>query len=335
MRTLQNLESFFIAFLFVLVTSCGDDEDEGVGDPVKQHSAYTIESSLNVQSNFGDSGLGKLLNMLRDMSDDDDDPGKFVVQQILEKLPSPLQWAAKPFESKLGQEVNQAIYSVVPTAADEAKSIADGLSKAARQFNVASRLDVGIDAKDRFTGTHEIKRLIYSFKEKRLELSRSELGDKASPAVRIPIHLDGAVLTIDRHDLQLPIGTVLKKVLNDLIIAGVVKECADLWALISRWFACVTIASKMAESIGGGEQILAVCISQSQNISDKLIAELIKLDEQGRLRLNGHAEARDDGIAYQGNGWSGSYKISKDVEAPIDPQNNPFSAQKIEITQYK
>ena len=81
-----------------LLSSCGDD---GVGDPVEDHSAYTIDSSFNVQSDFEGSQIGSLLNMLQDMSDEQDDPGKYVVDQLIDFLPTPVNWAAKAIQSDL------------------------------------------------------------------------------------------------------------------------------------------------------------------------------------------------------------------------------------------
>lgn len=316
------------ALLAVMIAIAGCGGDEGVGPKVQDHSVYTIESSFNVQGDFGDAGLGGILNMLRDMSDDDNDPGKFIVDELIEFLPTPINWAAEPLADELGSELNQVIYELIPTVAEEIEAISTGLSNAARQFEMVSTLDVGLDSKDRFTGTHEIKKLVYSYNQQRLEFAGADLGENVAPVDRIPIHMESGLLTIDIHTLSLPVGTMLTQVLDGLVIPTVIVELVDLESVILRWFACAEVARTVAEVIDGAEDlILSACTSASHSIATDLMNKLYKLDRDSGLRLYAQTSAEADGITYQDSGWSGVYIVGSDTKAPLDPDLCPFVAQ--------
>jgi hypothetical protein len=316
-----------------LASGCGGDE--GVGDPVEAYSVLQIESTFDVQGDFGDSGLGKLLDMFRDMSDHDEDPGRFVVEKVIEKIPAPLRWAAEPFESVLGAEVNDQLDALVPGAGDEIQAIAGALSDRARKFAIRSVLDVGLDAKGRKTGTHRIETIIQVFKEARLELPATELGDKLAPATRIPITLGAGEFEISEHRLKFPVGTMLSRALPRLVIPGVLGKVIESAALIARWFACADTAAKVAEKLDdprAGAIAMTACASASKSISDQIEERLAKIDEEGRLRLEGSADEEGEGT-YPAGGWRGAFRIDKEVEASIDPQRNTFSTQEQMATQ--
>lgn len=307
-------------------TACGGDE--GVGDPVQDHSAYALESSFDVQGEFGDSGLGSVLNTLKGMSDHEDDPGRFVVESIVDKLPGPLSWAAEPFVGELGRDVNALIYEVAPTAADDAKAIAEGLSQAARQFELSSHLAVGLDAEDRFTGTHSLLSVTYSYKSQSLTVTRAELGDKAQDAVRIPVLIEGATLTIPRHRLRLPIGTLLDKALDGVVVPAVIEDLGSFVEVVERWFACARVGAMIAVTIGAGDaEVIKACLAGAGSVSDRIHEKIRALDKDGALDLEGTATADADGVSYTGSGWSGRYIVGKDAAAPLAAQSCPFSGQ--------
>ncbi|MBW2731172.1 MAG: hypothetical protein JRH20_02200 [Deltaproteobacteria bacterium] len=313
--------------LIIALSGCGGDE--GVGDPVQDHTAYALQSAFDVQSDFGDSGLGSVLNMLKDMSDHPDDPGRYVIEQIVDALPVPISWAAEPFIGSLGKEINALIYEVAPTAADDAKALAEGLSQAARQFELHSNLEVGLDAEDRFTGKHALQSVTYRYQGRSLTVTAAELGDNAKATVRIPVQIEGDLLTIPEHRLQLPIGTLLDKTLDAVVVPSVVEDLSSFAAVIDRWFACTRVAAMVSGVIGAGDaEVLSACLKGSGSVSSKLHDKLLALDKDGALRLHGTATANANGSDYQGSGWSGRYIVGKDAAADLDPQRCPFSAQK-------
>lgn len=325
---------FALGAVLVALAACGGDE--GVGDPVRSDSSYRIESSFDVQGSFGDSGLGKVLDLLRDLSDGSDDPGRFLVDQVIERIPTPLNWTIKPVAPLAGREVNEVIYDLVPRLADEAKILADTLSGAARRFQLVSRLDVGIDASGRLTGTHTIERVVFALGDHRLELTRAELGEEATPvAARIAVRRVSDALIIPAHRLKLPIGTVLQRALERVALPAIASGLADMAELAARWFSCAAVVAEIADNTDNVDTVIigaltSGCGEASKRFSALVTEELKKLDAHGELRLVGSTEAAADAVAYTGKGWGGSYRVAKDTAARLEAARNPFSLRQAE-----
>jgi hypothetical protein len=309
----------------------------GVGPKVKDYKQYAVSSSFNVQSEFTEkSTVGKVLNLLNDLGDEPDDPGKFVVEQLIEFLPTPLDVAAKPLAAELGRLVNAQLVALIPSIVEEVKNFSVGVSALARVFTVESTLDVGLDASDRYTGSHELKRVTYSFAGAQLPVEGVELGPLAIPT-QIPVELRGTAMTIDSHELPLPVGSILAKGVDRLVIPKVAKSCpaclqyADL---ITWWLSCAAIAKTVAEKVqpenveAAVPLVLAACQKGSNSLSGKLTEMIADLDREGGFRLEGKATVSEDRSTVSNGTWLGEYRIGKGVQAELE-SGSTFEAREV------
>lgn len=149
----------------------------GVGPKVKDHKTYAVSSAFNVQTEFSDgSTVGLVLNLVHDFGDEPDDPGKFIVEQLVGFLPGPLKLVAEPLTAELGRLVNARLVALIPTIVEEVKGFSQAVSNVVRVFRVDSVLDVGLDASDRYTASHELTRVTFSFLDTQLAVEGPELG---------------------------------------------------------------------------------------------------------------------------------------------------------------
>ncbi|MBK6846722.1 MAG: hypothetical protein IPG96_03930 [Proteobacteria bacterium] len=334
---------------FLALPACGGD-DLSVGDPVASDSSYLVESRFDVDGHFDDSGVGEALNMLRDVSDGTDDPGRFVVDQVVDRVPLPLKLAIKPLRPMLGRELNKVVYDNAPEIADGLKTAAGALSDAVRRFQVESRLDLGLDANGRLTGTHTIERVRYELAGLALTLTHAELGEEKLPAaVRVPVRRRGNELVIDAHHLKLPIGTALLLALErvGLAQAAGAKRFDTFGVMMVELFACKATAAALTAAImiagaavtghvgGGGAgsletTLMEVCLERAQKLGDQLQSSLARIDEHSELVLVGSAALAEDGTSYAGKGWRGTYRLDKDLTAALSAPRNPFGLRRAE-----
>lgn len=314
-----------------LATGCG------VGPKVKDYKQYAVSSSFNVQSSFREkSKVGVVLNMLHDFGDEADDPGKFVLEQLVGFLPTPLDLAAKPLAAELGRLVNAQLVAAIPTIVEEVKQFSEALSNIVRVFAVESTLDVGLDANNRYTASHELTQVTYSFAGTQLAVAGAELGPVAIP-VQIPVELKGSAMTIESHEVPLPVGSILAKGVNKLVIPKVAKSCPACLTyaeLFAYWASCATIAKTIAEKLKPEDVdsavplVLLACQKGSNSVSGKLTEMIADLDREGGFRLEGKATASDDRSSVSAGSWSGEYRLGKDVRAPLK-EGNTFEGREV------
>lgn len=151
----------------------------------------------------------------------------------------------------------------------------------------------------------------------------------AIPA-QIPVGLDGNTLTVASHELPLPVGSILAKGVNRLVIPQVAKSCPaclDFVELIAFWASCAAIAKTVAEELQPNEVdaavplVLAACQKGSDKLSGKLTEMIADLDREGGFRLEGRATVTDDRATVSDGLWTGEYRLGKDVRAPLEAGN--------------
>jgi hypothetical protein len=79
-----------------------------------------------------------------------------------------------------------------------------------RVFEVESFLDVGLDAEGRYTASHRLTKVTFSFLEHRLVVEGAELGPLLGPS-QIPVAIEDGTLHVAPHELPLPVGSVLAR----------------------------------------------------------------------------------------------------------------------------
>ena len=329
----NSRRSFTVACAaLALATSCG------VGPKVKDHKTYAVSSSFNVQTSFDDdSTVGLVLNLVHDFGDEPDDPGKFIVEQLIGFLPGPLKLAAEPLAAELGGLVNAKLKAAIPTIVDEVKAFSQALSNVVRVFQVDSVLDVGLDASDRYTASHELTRVTYAFDGTSLAVEGLELGPVAVPT-QIWAEYQGGTLTIGEHELPLPVGSIVARGIDRLVIPRVAKSCSACLTyveLITWWFSCAAIAADIADRIDPQNVdtaiplVLAACEEGSHNFSGKLAEMIAKLDQDGGFLLRGTAAVPADHTTLSNGSWRGEYRLGKDVKAELSDGNTFVGAEQV------
>lgn len=324
----------FIAACAALALAAGC----GVGPKVKDHKTYAVSSSFDVQTSFDDgTTVGLVLNLVHDFGDEPDDPGKFIIEQLIGFLPGPLKLAAEPLAAELGALVNAKLKAAIPTIVDEVKAFSQALANVVRVFQVDSVLDVGLDASDRYTASHELTRVTYAFDGTALAVEGLDLGPVAVPT-QIWAEYQGGTLTLGEHELPLPIGSILAKGIDRLVIPKVAKSCSACVSyveLITWWFSCAAIAADIADRIDPQNVdtaiplVLAACEEGSHNFSGKLTELIAKLDQDGGFTLRGTASVPADHSTLSDGRWRGEYRLGQDVKAELADGNTFVGTERV------
>jgi len=302
----------------------------GVGPKEKDYKQYAVSSSFNVQTRFDDgSAVGLVLNLVNGLGDEPDDPGKFIVEQLIGFLPGPLRLAAEPLTAELGRLVNAKLLAAIPGLVDEVKQFSQALASVVRVFRVDSVLDVGLDARDRYTASHALTRVTYSYDGAQLAVAGPELGPVAVPA-QIWVDYQGDVLRVGEHELPLSLGSIVAKGVDRLVIPRVAKSCPtclNYVELITWWFSCAAIAADVAERIDPRNVdtaipiVLTACQESSHGFSSKLTEMIARLDQHGGFTLRGTATASGDRATLSNGRWLGEYRLGRDVRADLADGN--------------
>lgn len=326
MKTLNMSRVSLVAGFLVVVVGFG------CGGGLKPHSNYTIESRFDVQTSFSDSSLGEVLNILNEMSDHADDPGRYVIEMTIDALPSSISWTLSPFIGSLGREFNEVLNADTPSAAATLKSIASGISDAARQFELTSHLVVEQDGDGLLVAQHMLTDATYHFEGNSYTVDAEEFADRAEPATGIAVQIDNGTLTIAEHQMGLPVGTLLDKIVGPLIIAGTTPSEAPVYNffdLFVRTFGCSSIYQALVTRNPGlvDAFTFSACTEGIEIVSNRIRERILELDNESALTLRGTATEIGSSV-YEGSGWNGSYTLGGDITAPLDPPRCPFNANR-------
>lgn len=307
-------------------------------DPNKTFTGtFNVTSNFDIQSDFTGSNLADVLNMLNELSDDPEDPGKFVVDRVLEQVDDEaLQTVASLFKSALYQQVNLLLFNTAPDLITDIKQLAANLSAIARKFQMRSQIAAKMDqhSNQLMIVDHTLNSLGWTLNGQTAEYSFTQIGMNEPKVENVKMSINVAnnhQLTINEHSFKLSYGAFLLVALNNLVIPQLLHGANSVEDLLLANINCTSVGQTIngTVSIGSNSLWAAACEAGMKILGDLVNSKISELGSGDTLlTLKGTAILRDmnhDGYfddMNQGH-WSGSFSLDS-CEAPIYDTSTSF-----------
>jgi hypothetical protein len=278
----------------------GGGDDQPPAKPLDATGTYTLHSTFDLATNMPGTA-GTVVNTIIAATDDVDDPSRWIIDQILAKLPSGtakslLQGAEAIGVGALNDELKQLAPDFVSTMLQVGQDFGD-LAK-----------NVGLDetltlTPSQATGgsyiaTHTVTGLHFQLGNQTGDLlfANYQLPDVVVGTVAVTMDATGQ-LAIAAHDVPLSYGAVLKLGLNAAIIPMIDPSAHDLNTLLAHQIDCKAIGQAIANFIhfSSAAGTLASACSDGIGIGANLIYSKIAAIDSTALKfsINGSARAVD------------------------------------------
>jgi len=294
---------------------------------------YQLTNKFDVQTNFSGSKFAGVLNVLSQISDDPLDPGKYVVDRVLDAVDNKaVQAVAIVLKPALYKEVNNLLYKIAPKLTATFKQLAKDLSTIARKFDVSSTLTSPAPQPGNLpmVADHELNKIAWTLGGTRVDVTFQQLNLQNPIAKNVPLTLtNGTDLEIREHTFQLNYGAFLLVALDNLVIPRLEPGAKDIEDLLKAQVDCVKVGQTMNKTVGlGGEQLwVGACNIAVTAIATYLEFEIAGMDStDSSLTIKGQTKIYDP----QKSGtftlltkglWSGTLELQQCKAAVGGPDN--------------
>ncbi len=294
---------------------------------------YDLTNKFDVQTNFTGSKFAGVLNVLNQISDDPLDPGKYVVDRVLDEIDNKaVQAVAIVLKPALYKEVNTLLYKIAPKLTATFKQLAKDLSTIARQFEVSSTLSSPAPQPGNLPMVvdHELNKIAWTLGGTRSEVTFKQLNMQNPIAKNVQLTLvNGSDLDIRDHSFKLNYGAFLLVALDNLVIPRIEPGAKDLEDLLQAQIDCVKVGQTMNKTVGlGGQQLwVSACNIAVTAVATYMEYEIAAMDSNDTsLTIKGQAKIYDPqksgtfSLLTKGL-WSGTLELQTCKAAVGGPDN--------------
>jgi hypothetical protein len=296
--------------------------------------AINVTSNFNIKTDFVGSKLAQVLNVLDKISDDPEDPGKFVVDTVLAEVDNQaVLVVASVLKPTLYVEVNKLLNSIAPQLVADIKQLAQDISTIARHFELQSVMvsPTPQQADKPMVVNHNAYKIAWSLQGKRAEYAFNQ----PPQAKNVLLTWGGdSDLVVAEHDLKIKYGVFLVGAINSLVIPNIEPNANDITSLLQARVNCQKVAETMNNTVGAGGVPLwkLACDTGVAAVAKLLEDQVAQLDNgDSTLSISGVSKLRDmdkNGKldALNQGVWTGSFKLEKCI-APLAGPQNTFSGK--------
>jgi len=287
--------------------------------PISPVGVFAVTSTLDFHV---PGAAAPALQALLAATDGPDDPSRFVVDQLIARLPDgsvkTIADAAAPI---VAAYINARLADIAPHLRTGLDGLATGLARIATHLGTVEtlRIDQGGTGIRTITGVRfEVGNAVTV-----VPLAAAGLTDLAA-GVRVTLDATGRV-AISEHEHALPYGAILRLGLDRAVAPSVAPTAGDLAGALGALLDCDQLGIVLANRIGLGSATLygAACRAAMTALAAEVDAQLAAID---RTPLG--IEVAGTAMGYDGNGdrvmdeldagrWTGSVYSGSDRE-PID-----------------
>jgi hypothetical protein len=258
-----------------------------VGSPFSLAGAYDIDSNFDVISGMpGD--LGNVLNTIVDMTDDPNDPGKYLVELLEDEL-------GFSIPSFVDAIVNDAIRDNAPGLVNDLLDIADAFGQATRKFGTDSTFVVteGSGAEG-YVARHTMHGFHFRIDNMDFGFTNDELGEEDVEVANIGVSMNADKVTILAHDMPVQYGGFLAKALNEVIVPMIDPGSDSLKSLLQARIDCVAVGIALENNMpfGSASFYEGACETGISAGANAVIDQLIDIDERAQVTLKITGTAR-------------------------------------------
>jgi hypothetical protein len=238
----------------------GDDEptdppNDPPPDPPRELDAtgsYRIHSRFDLAQNMPGT-VGTAVNGIISMTDDPNDPGKWVLQQVIAALPDgffkDILVASEPF---VAGELNDQLTQLTPDLVGTLLDVGGLISDIAKNFGLGETLSVS-QLDGRYAGTLTVDAFELNIDGTAQNFAFVDYDLDNIVATSLPVTLDATKkLSIGQHQFPIPYGTVLRISLDEAIIPAIDPSAQDLGDLLNGVVDCQAVGQEIADALGIG-----------------------------------------------------------------------------------
>lgn len=283
----------------------GDDGGGGGGDgqpptkPLDPTGTYAVHSTFDLATNMPGTA-GAVVNTIIDATDDPDDPTRWIVDQILNQLPSgPVKDGLKLAEALGVGALNDELKKVTPDFVSTMLQVGQDFGDLARHVGLVETLTLTASGTaGSYGATHAVTGLHYELGNQKADLlfANYQLPNVQVDSVAVTMDPTGQ-LTIAAHDLPISYGKLLRLGLDAAIIPMIDGSAHNLNDLLARQVDCTAVGTAIANAIdfSSAAGTLASACTAGLNAGANLVYSKINAIDGTALKfsINGSARAVD------------------------------------------
>lgn len=288
---------------------------------------FDMMSTFAINGDFEGSTLGSIVTLLEDVSDDPQDPGKFVVDLIVNELRgdvsnSLLNTVIDIFAQAAYTEANS--YLSGSTMVRDLTAIARDLSDLARRFSLTSSLAITQTVESGLVAEHTLRSINWQINGQTVSQTYAQLGLQPPTAPSIAISIENGRLVVDKHAFDLGFGSFLLAGLNTIVIPKYDPTARSLKDLMGRWIDCNTLGRDLNTATGdllGNSMWTSACNSALLAGGNAIEKEILELaNDTSTLEIQGEAtitDANHDNVydRVRNGTWSGKMDLGASSSA--------------------
>jgi hypothetical protein len=236
-----------------------DDPQDPPVDPPRELNAsgsYRIHSKFDIAQNMPGS-VGDAVNGLIAMTDDPDDPGQWILEQVIAGLPDgtikDILVQAIPF---VAGEVNDQITQLAPDLVGTLLDVGGLVGDVSKNFGLGETLTVN-QLDGQYAGTLTVDAFELNIDNTPQNFAFVDYDLENIVATSLPVTLDATKkLSIGQHQFPIPYGTVLRISLDEAIIPAIDPAAQDLGDLLNGVVDCNAVGQEIADALGFGNASL-------------------------------------------------------------------------------
>lgn len=306
---------------------------------------YEVKSKMDIISGL-DNDFGQAVNTFIDMTDDEHDPGSWVVDRALEELPEDVAKILGLFRKSIDPAVNKYIMDNAPGFVLELKDIGEQLGDVTRNFGVLSTLDIKknrsneTDAPDHLA-THQFTGVYFDIQGEESSYDLDDLNVDEIEAKELSVTKDSKnMIVIGQHQMPVTAGSAMVVVLERAIIPQFDDSANSLAEYLQNRVNCESFGDSVYDKVGSDIPLADAGTYESLcELGLEATAALIinKLHDEDKpfvtFDINGLARPRDTNgdrkvDTLQAGKWSGLLDYYGS-QATLDKEDNTFTAKRI------
>ena len=299
--------TFIVAFSVVSAACATDPVDTPAPDaalPIDPAGRYAVHSSfvLSAPPPHADSVLDGLAAAI----DGPDDPSRYLVDLIIERLPEGrTRTIAAALAPYVAAYLNERIDEIAPDFLAGARALSAGLSRIAHRFGTLETIEIAASGVTR--------RTITGVRFDAIDVRFDPIGLPDVTATTDASFAEGR-LTIEPHAMTLPYARIVRLGLERAVVPGVVPGAASLPEALVALVDCPRLGALVAGYVGIGSPALyeTACSAALLRLASAIDARIDALDtDTYSLEVVGAALGRDlDGDhaldVIEGGAWIGT-----------------------------
>ncbi|MCA9666493.1 MAG: hypothetical protein KC503_12920 [Myxococcales bacterium] len=323
------------------------EKPEPPAKPLSFAGNYNLVSNFDIQGSFAGSKLASTLNFINDISNDPEDPGKFIVDKIFEQVNTSNQAIyvlSVIFKPALYVEVNKLLNSVAGSFITDVKQVAADLATITRRFEIGSEISTPVPqlASARILNVrHVLKRISWELHTARVDYTFQQLGLGEPVADGVAMTYNNSTdISIAQHSFDFKFGSFVLVALNNLIIPRIQQGAKSFGDLLRANINCQSVGNTInnAINIAGPAFWKAACDGALSALTTYVEQQIVDIDKDPTtLTIAGQSKLTDtngDSVldSFDQGVWTGSFMLSKSSVTIAGPQNKFFGRQSTTTT---